>query len=225
MDLRPSGRVLSYFDDENLASTVAALRTYFGPNHHYTGAAFDDLIAESPPDEYTCADIVAVSMLSVTVPARASLALLGGAANDLLESIPSNATVWSNPELLDRGSDAWTLWNLVNSYNDIGRTKTSKILAAKRPGLVPVYDQYVAAALGFGKNYWAFWQDVASEATHVGGGDLPVLVDRARSDAGVPEHVSALRIIDAVVWMRHHGWKTHTNGCKLGCDVSSFAIR
>ena len=224
MNTRPIDRVFSYFDDSNQPHAVAALRSYYGSHHHYTGSAFDELITVSSPYEYTTNAIVAVSMLSVTVPPRAALGLLEGVASELLETIPSQASVWANPELLDRDGAAWNLWSLVDGYDNVGRTKASKILAAKRPGLIPVYDQHVAAALGLGENYWAFWQEAARNTVSAGKGDPLASVEEARTLAEVPAHVSLLRIIDVVVWMRHHGWKMHADDCQLRCDVRSFAI-
>jgi len=202
----PYDRVRSYFIGDNIDSAVRALRSYYSQGHHYTGSAFDELITSSDPNKFTSQDLIAVSMLSVNVPPRASLGLLGGAGDELLAAIPTAASLWSNPELLDRDGHAWRLWDLVKSYDDVGPTKTSKILAAKRPNLIPVYDEHVRAALKIDKKaIWHFWQEVAENPQS---SLLRTEVENARVSAGVPATVSDLRIIDVVVWMRQHGSKS-----------------
>jgi hypothetical protein len=41
------------------------------------------------------------------------------------------------------GSSAWTLWNDIDHRRGMGATKTSKLLAAKRPHLLPAIDDVV----------------------------------------------------------------------------------
>jgi hypothetical protein len=90
----------------------------------------------------------------------------------------------------------------------MGRTKTSKLLAAKRPHLLPVWDSVVAEALLGPKPtstaWWALWQE------RLRGGDGDEL--RHKVDAlikNVPEarHLSVLRTVDIVIWMRDRGWQ------------------
>ncbi len=213
-------RVLAFVEGRSFDLAVVALRSYFGSDNHYTGAAFDRLAAGSPPGRFTAEDIVAVSMLSVNVPPRAALWLLDSdEANDLLVDVPAGATLWDSPELLDRDSGAWRLWEAVANQRKVGRTIASKILAAKRPGLLPVYDQHVDRALCFGSSYWAFWQEVAR---HDGAVDLADRVRQAIADAGAPINLHVLRAIDIIVWMRAHGWTTHSKTCALGCDFTGF---
>ena len=202
MSATPFDRVLAYFTGDADVLATNALRRYFGPDDPYTGASFDTLSDGEHPDRFTASDIVAVSMLSVTVPAKTTLSLLGGEADELLSKIPADASLWTNPELLDRDGAAWQLWTLVAAHHDVGRTIASKLLAAKRPALLPVYDTHVAAALELGASYWGIWQEVARHP------EVNVLIDsieKARSAAGIASIVSDLRIIDVVVWMRQHG--------------------
>ena len=204
MSATPLERVFAYFSDDAHSLAVKALGDYYVADEPYTGASFDSLIDAEQPSRFTATDIVAVSMLSVNVPPRAALSLLGGEADELLSRVPATASLWSNPELLDRDGDAWKLWTVVAAHHDVGRTIASKLLAAKRPALFPVYDQYVAAALDFGPSEWGFWQEVAS---HPEAKSLLDAVGDARNAAGVSPIVSDLRVIDVVVWMRHHGAK------------------
>jgi hypothetical protein len=217
----PFQRMMGYFEgDEARRLAVQALMSYYGDRDHYTGAAFDRLIRDSRPDRFEPVDLVAVSMLSVTVPPRATLRLLSGEFDHLLRRVPGDASIWSEPWRLDRGGDAWTLWAAVAELDGVGRTITSKLLAAKRPSLIPVYDQHVDEALDLGPNMWGFWQAVA---THPQARDLLTAVADVTKRAAVPGRVPALRVIDVVVWMHQHGWTRHAAGhCALGCDFSGF---
>lgn len=216
----PAERVLGYFTDDGFGLAVKALRSYYGPGYHYTGSAFDQLVSRTSPDMYTSSDMLAVSMLSVTVPPRAALHLLHDAEiEDLLRRIPSDASIWRHPELLDRDRPAWRLWSLVEALNGVGETIASKLLAAKRPELIPIFDKHVNEALSLPTSKWAFWQQVARDDRSR---NLLESIEAAKSEAQVPGAVSPLRAIDVVVWMREHGWKTHADQCTLGCNFDGF---
>ena len=219
-ELSPLEHVKAYFADNERPRAIRALRSYYATGHHYTGSAFDSIIARTRRDRFSSDDVLAVSMLSVTVPPRAALHLLDNAdVENLLAEIPTDASIWKQPELLDRSSPAWQLSALVSDLRGVGETITSKLLAAKRPELVPVFDRHVSAALGLPRSRWGFWQQVAgADADHA----LLKSIRSARDEAGVPHTVSALRTVDVVVWMREHGWKRHVGRCGLGCDFAGF---
>ncbi len=217
---QPCERIAAYFTDAEADRAARALRAYFAPDLHFTGSAFDGLFDHGNPNCLTAVDMLAVTTLSVDVPPRAALRLIGAPDVELLlGAIPTGADMWTSPELLDDDSHANQLWTLVRSHDGVGRTITSKLLAAKRPHLLPIYDRHVQAALGF-DNQWPFMQEVArSPAVE----DLLANVGTCRTAAGVPAEVSVLRIIDAVIWMRQHGWHSHdTSNCD--CDFAGFRL-
>lgn len=145
---------LEYFSGEQRGVAIAALNEYRGK----TGFHFDRLIKDTDPNRITPQDIVAVSMLSIDVPASVSIWLLDGEGtdivNDRLKSIDPCARIWDD-DLADR--------------TGMGPTTTSKILAAKRPHLLPVIDEVVRVALFAGQRkakveraYWDLWRDELS---------------------------------------------------------------
>ncbi|MEP7738883.1 DUF6308 family protein [Nocardioides sp. 31GB23] len=83
---------------------------------------------------------------------------------------------------------------------DVGPTTASKLYARKRPRLRPIYDSVVARVIGT-EQIWeplrAYLQDCPD--LH---GDLISL----RTDAGLPDAVSPLRIFDVVAWMEGKGY-------------------
>ncbi|KUI17010.1 hypothetical protein AU192_21080 [Mycobacterium lehmannii] len=171
----------------------------------YTGSRFE-AIARMNADPYAlkAEDFVAVSMLSVTVPAKAAIRLLGRDAeiiHRLLRQIPDDLDIIdANPELLDSDSRASQLWQILRRGRDgLGPTTTSKLLAAKRPRLLPIWGTFVQQATGMDTvGYWWKFRFVLSE-------DQLRLWDwlgelRSRS-ASVPGSVSELRILDVLLWM------------------------
>ena len=124
----------------------------------FTGACFDDLgyvdCADPHPNTITATDIVAVSMLGVDVPAGSSLMLLDPddyyRINDALAAFddrPLHEADWAD---LGPDSPPDVLWHRVREpRTSMGRTKTSKLLARKRPNLLPVWDSRVASRMRF----------------------------------------------------------------------------
>lgn len=189
---------------------VGWLRDYFAS---YTGSRYEVIADHAHPNEITARDIVAVSMLGVDIPAPTSAWLLGDGAKDvaeLLRQIPPGQTIWDPKVDFSLGGPAWPLWDLLRKsgwptpQGGMGWTKTSKLLATKRPHLIPIYDSLVAAALYTEKrgNYWAAMR---SRFQGESGEALQKLLDHVRAEAGVGEHLSLLRVLDIVVWM----WAKH----------------
>lgn len=81
---------------------------------------------------------MAVTLLSVNVPDRGALRILGDhdpgyrtALSELLRQIPTGVElVDASDKVLEIAEDVW--WQVHQNHN-VGRTKTSKLLARKRP--------------------------------------------------------------------------------------------
>jgi len=147
-------------------------------------------------------------MLSVTIPASVAVQLVRDAIPDkhgeirrLLEQIPPESRIWDLQAGGAIDKAARQLWALLIGIKGLGRTKTSKLLAVKRPHLLPIYDRYVGAALlsNKSKDDWVAWSE------HLSGDDgqkLRTACEQLRKKADAPENVSVLRILDIVIWMR-----------------------
>ncbi|MET9856205.1 DUF6308 family protein [Streptomyces sp. NPDC006450] len=195
------------------AEAAADLRRYFdveraGVAPAYTGSRFEHLDGGGDradiADVVTAADLVAVQMLSVQVPPRAALALLEGRLarelSLLLSQIPTDIDMANaEPALLRPGSPADRAWHLVQGEKGMGPVKTSKLLARKRPRLLPVYDQVVRCAVGRPESFWLSLRG----ALAADGNALHEQLLALRDGVGVPETVSALRICDVVLWTGH----------------------
>ncbi|MET7675953.1 DUF6308 family protein [Streptomyces seoulensis] len=183
------------------------LRRYFGlaGEAAYTGARFEHLGGEQVADEVTAEDLVAVQMLSVRVPARAALELLEGERgrqlSELLRRIPVDVDmVEVDAAELHSDSAADQAWRLLFRVKGIGWVKAGKLLARKRPRLLPVYDRVVRCVLGTPSSFWLDLHHALRADDHALHHELLDLRERA----GIPKTVSALRVCDIVLWMAHH---------------------
>lgn len=181
----------------------------------FTGAHFDAFEPQTRElNEFTAADLYAVSALSVNVPPRAGFSILAkdGAPpfNACLRAITPDqkiediTTQEEFDYLLGPSSPAGKLWDLLRRNNpdhnrwDIGPTVASKMMHRKRPHLIPIYDSVTNNALGTGaKNHWqAWWEALAGDD----GADLREHANNLRK-AIDKEELSLLRVLDVVVWM------------------------
>ncbi|MEJ2862399.1 DUF6308 family protein [Actinomycetospora flava] len=155
----------------------------------------------------TAEDLVAVSLLGVTIAEHSALRLLGrdgDAISTLLEQIPVNLDLHAaTDEEIGPRSHAARLWDVVRKRRDrssVGPTRTSKLLARKRPRLLPVYDKVVRKELRLPhhRDYWLEMRDLLR--------DHPPYVDELRCAhhrAGLAESISTARTLDVLLWMSH----------------------
>jgi hypothetical protein len=80
----------------------------------------------------------------------------------------------------------------------MGATTASKIMARKRPHLIPIYDSVVGPLMGLkdSRGQWDLWHEVLTSNT-----DLPERLKALRTSAGLPDRISELRVMDVVLWM------------------------
>ncbi|MFF2570943.1 DUF6308 family protein [Streptomyces sp. NPDC058084] len=192
---------------------VGDLRRYFGIGMPagtvpFTGSRFEHLAGggDRPEvaDRFTAEDLVAVQTLSVTVPASVALDLLegrlGARLSGLLQAIPWDIDmVVAEADILAEGSPADQAWHLLRAQHGVNWVIAGKLLARKRPRLLPVYDRVVRCAVGRPPSFWLALHTALREDDAALHGRLLEL----RQAAGLPETVSALRVCDVAVWMNH----------------------
>ncbi|MFF3129096.1 DUF6308 family protein [Streptomyces sp. NPDC057908] len=193
---------------------VVDLRRYFGiglppGGVPFTGSRFERLAGggdrSEVADRITAEDLVAVQTLSVTVPASVALDILedplGARLSGLLHDIPRHIDMADADALVVAGgSPADQAWQLLEEQPDVGWVIAGKLLARKRPRLLPVYDKVVRCALGRPRpSFWLALHAALREDDRA----LHRQLLELRQVAGVPETVSALRVCDVAVWMGH----------------------
>ncbi|MFE4518667.1 DUF6308 family protein [Kitasatospora sp. NPDC056783] len=208
---------------EDTAASVALLREYFTRRRakgdaYYSGAHFERLAGggdrPETADRFTADDLVAITMLSVSVEAHGAVELLTdprGHWHRLLSAIPRDARLEdpAHAPLIAPDGPAWELWDrLANPRgthpgkpDGVGATVAGKLLARKRPHLVPVYDIRVKTLFRRPKVDNTFWSSLA-EALRADGGALHARLAELRAEAGIGEDIGVLRVLDVIAWMR-----------------------
>jgi hypothetical protein len=158
-------------------------------------------------DCFTEIDLAAIGALSVGLRAQTARELIedhDGVLRQLLMECELWTTTYgadiSHPDL----SDAWLnkescfrrLWDELVKRERIGlgTVKASKLMAAKYPGLVPIFDSQVSWLLGFTMNdpWWKPMRDLVIE--------VKPKLDELQLDRD-DIHITTIRKLDVVLWM------------------------
>jgi hypothetical protein len=167
---------------------------YFDPRQPFAGRTFD-FSGQNPPNEIISDDLLAVTLLDVRWTPLAVRSLLSDRAtevSDLLGQIDSKTDLWAEDgdEQLDA---SLPLWNLLDSLDAVGDTKASKLLARKRPRLIPITDSIIASAVGTPGHTWPTLRLCFQD------GLFRERLENLRPDGA--EAISLLRIFDIAIWM------------------------
>lgn len=196
-------QLMSSADDD----AVALLRLYYGSPYLdpacYAGAYFDSWAPQNratDANRFTADDLVAITFLSVSLKARAAREVLVARAarfTELLEAVGPDRDLVNEAEALTADTPIWLLEHELRSIHDIGRTNATKLMARKRPRLVPIYDVVIGRVL----NTKIVHREPIRELLRADSGALHTRLEVIRSKAGLPEEISALRVLDVISWM------------------------
>ncbi|BAU81216.1 hypothetical protein SLA_0261 [Streptomyces laurentii] len=201
---------------------VSDLRSYFGTGlldetAPFTGRRFEHLAGggdrQAVANTVTADDLIAVQTLSVRIPARVAVDLLEGDLGVRMSKLLSRVRfdidmAEAEAADLDEGSPAHTAWRVLRDQSGIGWVTAGKLLARKRPRLLPVYDQVVRCVLGRPKSFWLDLHGALRADNRALHRELMAL----RQSADLPATVSVLRVCDVVLWM-HHRKDHQQRGC------------
>jgi Family of unknown function (DUF6308) len=179
----------------------------------YTGSYFERIGGGGDQPEvaskFTAEDLLAVSMLSVRIERCHALEVLYYQAdklNDLLGQIPRGVAL-QDPQAgahIAKGGPAWRLWNSICDIEPrpergrIGPVAAGKLLARKRPRLLPVYDSRIKKVLNRPRADGQWWHDLHDLL--ITDPNLVRELEAVRSKAGAG-HMSLLRVFDVMCWM------------------------
>ncbi|MEV6369769.1 DUF6308 family protein [Micromonospora musae] len=202
---------------------VGHLGAYF-VSGAYTGQWFETFAGGGDRvetrDRIVLDDLYAVEALNVQVPFAVGKELLDGQlGRDIsacLREIPTDAELGTRSagELIVDGGHADRAWQLLNNRNEktgVGWVIAGKLLARKRPKLIPVYDSIVSCQFGAPKHVWLKLHDQLARND----GELRAALAEVRATVGVDDKVSILRVLDIVLWRRHV--KEHWRGKPTTC--------
>jgi hypothetical protein len=170
------------------------LSKFFNPQEPFAGDTCDSL-PDNPRNSFSVSDLLAETFLDVVFEPRAVRALLRPNFSRHLADVPDNVDLWSATE--EDLQPAYWLRDEVIALNGVGRVKTSKLLARKRPRLIPIVDSVARNTLGMveGQDDWEALRDALQDAQLRDG------IEAIRPP-GLALHVTTLRLLDAATWMR-----------------------
>lgn len=184
------------------------LQEYFAPppeGKGYTGRYFDTWdssgTAAESADTFTADDLVAVTFLSVSVPAHAAIGILGDqreALSEMLRQIGADRDLVDIDEPIGADAPAERLNRALRQFDSVGPTVASKLMARKRPRLIPIYDSVINEHVlgGSGKQWEPLRQALRADQCALHRHLLEL-----RHTAGLDERISALRVFDVLAWM------------------------
>ena len=175
-----------------------------------TDGWFDRLSLESDPARITADDLIAVSMLGVPVPIAASAWLLSPEGQWLtterLAAIPSGTELWScDADSILRTADLFQLLRASTSQFPpeaegaaVGQATATRILAAKRPAMVPIDDRQIRSILRYSKDALWFrrWRSVIDDELLA---SARAARELAAAEDAAAARLSELRILDIVI--------------------------
>lgn len=187
-------RLKTLLTTQGLADLVAA---YFTPSHGFAADTFDTL-GNNDPYAVTVDDLLAVSLLDVRIPPVAVRGLLGadrGQVAKLLHRIDPDRDLWASGRA-DALEAAGALWTWVRGYREVGPVIAGKLLARKRPRLIPIVDSVVIDSLRADK--FTYWESIAAALENP---ERRAQVEDLRPEWLTPA-VTTLRLLDVAMWMR-----------------------
>lgn len=180
---------------------------FFDPNGLFD-AALVHQVPRNERCEITLEDLYAITFLDVSVPPRATRRLLYPANEEqsrqrqelstLLAAIPADRDIWDRGVDLSDDGAAARLWKeLTGLVGQNAPVTAGKLLARKRPRLIPIVDSVVVNEVGeIGKGrYWEFFRAYLSDEARRDA------VERLRPSTAVEGLVSTLRLLDVAIWM------------------------
>jgi len=212
--------------DEDLATCL--LKRYLAPDPvtgytRYSGAHFERIGGggDRPEvaDQFTAEDLLAVTMLSVRIEGYHALEILyyqASELNGLLAQIRPGIALQDTQAktLIAEGGPAWNLWSMICDIearpesHRIGPVAAGKLLARKRPQLLPVYDSRIKKVLSRPRIDNRWWHDLRDQL--INDQDLVRELESVR-DRAAAGHMSLLRIFDVMVWM--FSWEGEDGPC------------
>src|ERR1035438_10441084 len=121
----------------------------------------------------------------------------------LLESIAPDRDLANEASVAESDfRPAWELWRALSELPGLGPTTVSKLMARKRPRLIPIFDSVIdRIILGGTGVLWLPMHAALRENDRA----LHERLLRVRARAGLDESISVLRVFDVLAWMDGSG--------------------
>jgi hypothetical protein len=178
-------------------TSAALLAAYYEPGGPFAASTFE-LLGNNHPERITVDDLLALTLLDVSVPPDTLRRALGPdseSLSDHLRDVGPDVPLWDATD--ERLAAADRLWQIVRKYRGVDWVIAGKLIARKRPQLVPVVDRWTEKALPATRG--AVWETLRYALRQA---DLPDRIEALRPGTAATQ-TSTLRLLDALIWMRH----------------------
>lgn len=197
--------------DERLDESGAAelVKAFYDASYAAEHSSYADFVGEdfvtlgkNRSDFFGAEDLIAVHMMGMTFRPTAVRGLLGDGKEHetlsrLLARIPESEDIWEASSL-EAADELWMrLTSEKTIYRGIDWVTAGKLLARKRPRLIPIVDEVVVDLIprpSFG--YWELFRRYLQRPGAV------EKVERLRPDGLSSGSTPTLRLFDTVIWMR-----------------------
>lgn len=195
--------------DVVLKTQTEGVAAYFDPAEAYASYYFN-VIEPNPPNEIQPPDLAALTLLDIRYdPSIARwLAEKKHAAHIrvLLQQIPHDDLWTVDKSIVIAGSPADLLWHYLKKCRGIGPVIAGKLLARKRPKLIPIIDERIEGTLQATTNrYWETLRECLQPE------ERRLRIEHLRPPHVPMEHISTLRLLDVALWMHAPGPQSAEN--------------
>lgn len=198
-------------DEFDLVSRVSS---YFNPEGPYAATSFEE--GDNPSHSLSADDYLAVGFLDVPIAASAYRRIQHSRdeITVLLRKIDPDLNLWQMEHEDPTYRAASELWSLLDAIPTMGPTRVSKLLARKRPKLIPIWDSRVHDF--FGNSYWT-WTPLSIALRESSRRER---LQRLRTASGAPATTSLLRVLDVAIWSsKREGLSEKSDSLQLGTKI------
>lgn len=193
-----NGRIDAIINNDAAPDLV---REFYRPENSFAGESFE-LLGRGDDDDvhkFVTADFFAITLMGVSVPPDSLRRILGADSerlNGMLQRVGDDVDLWDADDA-KLGAAETLFHELVEQYAGIKEVVAGKLLARKRPKLIPIVDDVVVKAIAAPpKKYWVSYRSALQDSSR-----------RQRVRDLRPEdlnpRIADLRILDTAVWMSH----------------------
>lgn len=187
---------------------AALVRSFYDPQFAEQHSRYADFVGEAfttlgtnEANRFETDDLVAVHMMGMRFRPTAVRALLVDpgerqCVQNLLSRIP-NVDIWSDAASLDAADELWSrLTSMKRIYRGLNWVTAGKLLARKRPGLIPIVDQVVVRLIPRpSAGYWRLFRHYLRQSGSI------EKVEALRPKDLPRRSTPTLRLLDTVIWM------------------------
>ncbi len=186
--------VAQAIDDLLVPRAAELVSAYYDDHGPFAGATFEQL-GRNDPESIGTDDLLAVTLLDVAVKPRGVRQILGAEAAYLstaLRDLDGDLPLWEADDFVLH--TATELWQRLCGIDSVDAVTAGKLLARKRPQLIPVVDKWVIRALSAPSGeYWASIRTALRDPRR------RARIEACRSSA--PAGVTTIRLLDVIIWM------------------------